>query len=184
MRIKVLDRAEMTEAQGRVYDKAKAAGGIVGGPYQAYIRLPHLFEVMQAMRDAMMPDPLSRRERNYIDLAVARHWNARYPWFIQSREGLKVGITADAIVAINARETPDIADPRERACYAAAVELLTTQRLSDAGYKAAEAVLGEAGIVGVVAAVGNFTTTCLTASAFDLQPPADAPMPLLEEETK
>ena len=34
-RIKILERGEMNEEQGRVYDEAKASGGPVGGPYIA-----------------------------------------------------------------------------------------------------------------------------------------------------
>src|ERR1700683_5167518 len=41
-RIPILDRTEMNAEQGRVYDAAKEASGIVGGPYYAYIRLPKL----------------------------------------------------------------------------------------------------------------------------------------------
>ena len=49
-RIPIIERADMNAEQARVYDAAKQASGIVGGPYYAYIRLPKLFEAAQNMR--------------------------------------------------------------------------------------------------------------------------------------
>ncbi len=46
-RISIIDRADMTAQQARVYDAAKQSSGVVGGPYYAYIRLPALFEAFQ-----------------------------------------------------------------------------------------------------------------------------------------
>src|SRR2546422_1942657 len=84
-RIAILDRADMNAEQARVYDAAKQSSGIVGGPYTAYIRLPKLFEACQTMRACLSSGPLSRREQQVVHLVVARHWNARYPWFAQVR---------------------------------------------------------------------------------------------------
>ncbi len=75
-RIKILEREEMNEEQGRVYDDAKASGGPVGGPYTAYIRHPELMERMQGLRNNLSGGPLSGRERQIAHLAIARHWGA------------------------------------------------------------------------------------------------------------
>ncbi|MFM9886774.1 MAG: hypothetical protein ACKVQT_27410, partial [Burkholderiales bacterium] len=96
-RIKILDRTELNAEQARVYDAAKASSGIVGGPYYAYIRLPKLFEAAQNMRACMSSGPLSKRETQIINITVARHWNARYPWFAQVRGSLAVGVERSII---------------------------------------------------------------------------------------
>src|SRR5260370_41696922 len=80
-RIAILDRADMNTEQAHVYDAAKQSSGIVGGPYYAYIRLPKLFEACQNLRASLSSGPLSEREQQIVNLVVARHWNARYPWF-------------------------------------------------------------------------------------------------------
>jgi 4-carboxymuconolactone decarboxylase len=177
-RIPLIDRADMNADQALVYDAAKAAGGPLGGPYYAYIRLPKLFEAAQNMRGTLAAGPLSRREQQLVNLAVARHWNARYPWFAQARASLAVGIDQAAIDAINARKTPDIADARERTCFAVASELLANKGLSDATYAAAEKTMGLESLVALVAATGSFSMTCMTANTFGIEPPADAPTPL------
>src|SRR5438128_12675330 len=165
-RIAIIDRADMNAEQARVYDTAKQTSGIVGGPYHAYIRLPKLFEASQNMRATLASGPLSRREQQIVNLAVARHWNARYPWYAQARNSLSIGIEQAIIDAINARKTPNLADARERTCFAVASEILANKGLRDASYDAAEKTLGLEHLVALVATVGSFSMTCLTAATF------------------
>jgi len=179
-RIPILDRADMNAEQARVYDDAKQTSGIVGGPYYAYIRLPKLFEACQNIRESLSSGPLNSREQQIVNLVVARHWNARYPWFAQARRSLAVGIDQAVIDAINARQTPNLPDARERTCFTVARELLTDKGLSDASYAAAEKTMGLEGLVALVASTGSFSMTCLTANAFGIDPPAANPTPLAQ----
>jgi 4-carboxymuconolactone decarboxylase len=179
-RIPIIDRADMNPEQARVYDAAKQSSGIVGGPYHAYIRLPELFEACQELRGSLSSGPLSRREQQVVNLVVARHWNARYPWFAQARGSLAVGIEQAVIDAINARKTPSLPDARERICFVVARELLADKGLSDETYAAAEKTLGLEGLVALVASTGSFSMTCLTANTFGIDPPSANPTPLAE----
>jgi 4-carboxymuconolactone decarboxylase len=180
-RIAIIDRADMNAEQARVYDAAINAGGVVGGPYYAYIRLPKLFETAQNLRTCLQSGPLSGRERQIVNLVVARHWNAHYPWCAQVRRALAVGIEQPIIEAINARGTPDIANPRERTCFLVPHELLAEKRLSDETYAAAEKAMGLEHLVALIATTGSFTMTCLTANTFEVDPPPDAPIPLMAQ---
>jgi 4-carboxymuconolactone decarboxylase len=177
-RISTLDRASMNADQGRVYDAAKASNGPVGGPYTAYIRIPKMFEAFQNLRATMSSGPLSRKEQQIINLVVARHWNAKYPWFAQVRASLNVGVEQSVIDAINARKTPNLTDARERTCYQVASEILANKGLSDQIYASAEKTMGLDSLVALVATTGSFSTTCITAGTFQIDPPADNPTPL------
>jgi 4-carboxymuconolactone decarboxylase len=179
-RIAILDRADMNAEQARVYDAAKQSSGIVGGPYYAYIRLPKLFEACQELRGCLAPGPLSRREQQIVNLVVARHWNARYPWFAQVRGSLAVGIDHAVIDAINARKPPDLPDARERTCFAVASELLANKGLGDETYAAAEKTMGLESLVALVATTGSFSMTCMTAATFRIDPPPADPTPLAQ----
>ncbi|MEI8151220.1 MAG: hypothetical protein WCG92_06440 [Hyphomicrobiales bacterium] len=179
-RLAIIDRADMNAEQARVHDAAQQSGGPVGGPYFAYIRLPKLFEAAQALRGCLSSGPLSRREQQIVNLVVARHWNARYPWYAQVRGLLTVGIDQSIIDAINARKTPELADARERTCYNVAREILANKGLSDAAYAAAEAAMGLPDLVALVATTGSFSMTCMTAATFQVAPPANDPTPLAE----
>jgi len=177
-RISTVDRAAMNAEQARVYDAAKQGSGIVGGPYTAYIQLPKLFEACQTLRESLASGPLSHREQQIVNLVVARHWNARYPWFAQARRSLAVGIDQSVIDAINARKTPTLADAREQTCFVVASELLASKSLGDATYAAAEKIMGLESLVALVATTGSFSMTCLTANSFGVEPPAHNPTPL------
>jgi hypothetical protein len=179
-RIAIMDRADMNAEQARVYDAAKESSGIVGGPYYAYIRLPKLFEAAQNMRASLAAGPMSRREQQIVNLVVARHWNARYPWFAQVRASLAAGIEQSVIDAINAKKTPNLADAREQTCFAVARELLANKNISDAAYAAAEKTMGLESLVALVATTGSFSMTCMTANTFGIDPPAANPTPLAE----
>ena len=178
MRIPIIDRANMNAEQARVYDAAKQSTGIVGGPYLAYIRLPKLFEASQSLRACLASGPLSRREQQIVNLTVARNWNARYPWYAQVRNSLAIGIEQPVIEAINARKTPALADAREQMCFTVASETLTNKGLSDGTYAGAEKTMGLESLVALIATTGSFSMTCLTAATFDIDPPANNPIPL------
>jgi len=177
-RIAILDRADMDAEQARVHDEAKNSHGIVGGPFYAYIRLPKLFEATQNLRTSTSSGPLSRREQQLINLAVARNFNAAYPWYAQVRGSLAAGISQSVIDAINARKTPELPDARERTCFDVANELVANRNLSDASYATAEKTMGVTDLVALVASVGNFSMTCLTANTFGIDPPKENPIPL------
>jgi 4-carboxymuconolactone decarboxylase len=179
-RIAIVDRTDMNDEQARVYDDAKQSSGIVGGPYYAYIRLPKLFEACQNLRTCLSSGPLSGREQQIVNLVVARHWNAQYPWFAQVRRSLTVGIDRAVIDAINARKTPNLTDARERTCFVVPSELLANKGLSNATYAAAEKTMRLEGLVALIALTGSFSMTCLTAATFEIDPPHDNPTPLAE----
>ena len=179
-RIAIMDRADMNAEQARVYDAAKQSSGIVGGPYTAYIRLPRLFEACQNLRACLSSGPLSRREQQIVNLVVARHWNARYPWFAQVRGALAVGIDQAVVDAINARKSPSLTDARERTCFAVAGEVLANKGLSDESYAAAEKTMRLESLVALIATIGSFSMTCLTAATFGIDPPSANPTPLAQ----
>ena len=124
--------------------------------------------------------PQSPREQQIVNLTVARHWNARYPWFAQVRRSLSVGIDHGIIDAINVRKTPSLADARERTCFAVSSELLTNKGLGDTTYAAAEKTMGLESLVALVALTGSFSMTCMTAGTFGIEPPPEDPIPLAE----
>jgi hypothetical protein len=177
-RIQYIDREAMNPQQAEVYDEAKAMGGPTGGPYYAYAYTPEIFRQSQHLRHCIQNGPLSGRERQIVNMAIARHWDARYPWFAQVRGALEVGVEREVVDAINAKRKPNLSDAREAACYAVASEMLATHRIADATYANAEKVLGLTDLIYAVTMVGQFTMTCTTANAFEIDPPADQPVPL------
>jgi hypothetical protein len=56
--------------------------------------------------------------------------------------------------------------------------MLANKGLSDESYAAAEKTMGLDSLVALVATVGNFSMTCLTAATFQIAPPPENPTPL------
>ena len=174
-RFAIIQRDDMNEEQGQVFDDAKAAGQPLGGPYWAYIRHPKLMRLAQDTGNYLRTGDLSGRERQIAILAVIRHWGADYPWAVQVRASLAAGVDQDIVDTINASKVPDLADAREKAAYDVATELLANHGMSDATYANAEGLFGLDTLIGLVATIGQFSMTCNTTNAFDITPPDDVP---------
>ena len=123
---------------------------------------------------------VAARARQIVNLVVARHWDARYPWFAQVRRSLAGGIAQGVIDAINAHGNPSLADAREHTCLVVARDLLARKSLSNETYSAAEKTMGLESLVALVASIGSFSMTCMTANTFGIDPPAANPIPLAE----
>jgi 4-carboxymuconolactone decarboxylase len=175
-RISILGRDQMNAEQGKVFDDVKAEGGPLGGPYWAYIRHPQLMRQLQDTSNYIGQNGgLSKRERQMAIMAIIRFWGAEYPWAVQTRATLAMGIAQDIIDAINNGSTPKLDDVREKMAYDVAVELLNTRKLSEATYASASKTFDEAELVSLVATIGQFSMTCLTTIAYECTPPDEVP---------
>ena len=84
------------------------------------------------------------------------------------------------IDAINAHKTPNLSDAREKTALPWRSEFLANKGVSDATYAAAEKAMGLESLVALVASIGSFSMTCMTAGTFGIEPPAANPTPLLQ----
>lgn len=174
-RISILTPEDMNDEQRAVIDASKASGKPHGGPFWAYIRHPNLMRNVQETGAIIAGSTLSPREQQIATLTVARFWGAKYPWAVQCRNSLKIGLKQEEIDAINARATLPTDDKRELLAHQVANELLATKGLSDTTYASAEAVFSTEELVALVARIGSFSMTCCTTNAFDITPPEEAP---------
>jgi len=106
-------------------------------------------------------------------LRTIKHWGSKYPWVVQVRASLKEGLEQSIIDAIDKGQPPALALSQDKAAFEFCRELLETKQVSDATYRQTVDSLGEAGVVDIVATIGLFTTTALTANAFAIDPPKD-----------
>ena len=67
---------------------------------------------------------------------------------------------------------PALVDAREHTCLVVARELLARKSLGDETYSAAEKTMGLESLVALVASIGSFSITCMTANTFGIDPPA------------
>ncbi len=173
-RLAVIPPEKMNPEQRKVYEESVALGtpnGTSGGPYTAYIRNPEYMRLHRSMSAYLRSSSLPGRLRQMLVLRTIKHWGAKYPWVVQVRASLKEGLEQSIIDAIEKGQPPELTSPQDKAAFEFCRELLETRQVSDATYQRAVELFGEAGVVNIVTTIGLFTTTALTANAFDIAPP-------------
>lgn len=175
-RIPVLDRKDMDDKQQAAYDRVVANNGRAGfGPAIGYAYSANVWRLHNESSTHLLDCSLSPSQVRIISLMTVRHWKAAYPWSAQATTALRAGLAPEIIEAINEGRQPAFENDEDAAVHAAAQELLGTGNLSDAGFAAAEEVLGYQGIVELVAAIGHFCTTGLMANVVGVRPDPAAP---------
>ena len=108
-RIAIIDRAEMNPEQARVYDAAQKSGAARWvAPITPISGCPSCSKRRRASaQHAGPPGRSPRASARIVNLAVARHWNAQYPWFAQVRSFASGGHPANGVDAINTRKAPE-----------------------------------------------------------------------------
>jgi 4-carboxymuconolactone decarboxylase len=175
-RLSTIPPDRMTPEQRKVYEESVAAGtptGTTGGPYTAYIRVPDYMRLHREVGNYLRRSSLPARLRQLLVLTTCKHWGAKFPWAVQVRASLQAGLEQLIIDALDKGQRPALSSPKDSAAYQFARELLETKQVSDATYKQALEQFNEAGLVDIVVTIGSFTTTCLTANAFDIDPPSN-----------
>ena len=95
---------------------------------------------------------------------------------VRSRASARLGVLRALIASMTACSMPTASELRT--CFAVAKEILADKGLSDESYAAAEKTMGLEHLVALVATVGSFSMTCLTAATFQIDPPPNDPTPL------
>lgn len=178
-RLPEIDEPKLNQEQRRIYDEVKRVRGQVRGPFAIWLRNPELAEYALKIQDLFASR--ARLERRLIQLMIlvsARLATAQFAWFIHESHALKEGISADLVEAIRERRAPKFRREDERLVYDITLELNVTRTLCEATYNRGMAMLGEARMVELVAAVGFYVMVAMTLNAFDVPVP-DGHKPLV-----
>jgi len=172
-----LKPAEMTPAQKAVADKiVSGPRKSMGGPFNAWLRSPELADRLQAVGEHLrFHSSVPPRLNEFAILITARAWDADYEWSahypLALRAGLKPAVADD--LAKGKRPAAMAAD--EAAVYDFVTELRRTHRVSDPTYAAAKAVLGDQGVVDLIALSGYYDLVSMTLNTAQVAAPAGAP---------
>src|SRR3546814_10371778 len=104
---------------------------------------------------------------------VARHGRAEFEWFAHAPMAAREGVPQSVIDAIERGEIPDFEHEDEALVHAFARELMTTGRVSDATFAAAEALLGTPGVVELAGLLGHYCSVAMTLNVFQIVPTED-----------
>jgi 4-carboxymuconolactone decarboxylase len=156
-------------------DHVVSEAGALTGPFNAMLYAPDAGGPLASLGAALRyGSSLGRRLTEVIILTVASRWQAEFEWSSHAPLAREAGVSDAVVDAISRGEDPPFTADDERIVHAAARELTGRGRLSEESYSAARDLLGDTGVVEVVALCGYYTTIAFVLNAFDVPAPAGA----------
>jgi 4-carboxymuconolactone decarboxylase len=146
--------------------------GEVRGPFKMLMHNPKAADAVQRMGAYLRFDgAMDGRLRELAIILTGRHWTAQYEWYAHASIAEKEGLDTAIIDAIANRKRPAFKNKDEEAIYDFVTELNEKHKISDARYKAAQALLGDAGVVELVMLCGHYTVVSMVLNTFEVEVP-------------
>lgn len=180
-RLPDLRRDQLTPAGKAVWDSIVATrgnhvvseAGALTGPFNAMVHAPDAGGPLGSLGAALrFGTSLGRRLTEVAILTIASRWQAEFEWSAHARIAREAGVHDAVIDAIGAGREPEFSADDERIVYSTARELVIGGHLSPASYAAAQELLGDTGVVELVALCGYYTTISFLLNAFEVPLPA------------
>jgi 4-carboxymuconolactone decarboxylase len=151
------------------------AAGSLAGPFNAFVHAPEVGWRMSSLGHQLrFGTSIERRLSELAIITVGARWQAEFEWWAHARMAREHGVPDAVVDAIGRGEDPPITDADERVIYTAAHQLSRTGRLKPNAYAGAHLLLGNAGMVELVALCGYYTLISFLLNAFDVPVPPDA----------
>jgi len=146
----------------------------ISGPFIPWLRNPEMADLAQKLGFVMrFHTTLPPRLSELAILVAARFWRCDFAWTAHLQPAADAGITEETIQAIAAGQLPNPVAADEATLLAFCNELLDHRAVSDRTYQAALGILGERGVVELVALLGYYTLAAMTMQAFEIRPPEE-----------
>lgn len=164
-------------AGSRGGELVSAEGGLIG-PFNAFVHAPGIGKHLSALGGRLrFRTSIDRRLSELAIITVGAAWKAEFEWWAHARMAREHGVSDAVMEAIGRGEDPPIAAEDERVIYAVARELTGTGRVGEESYDAAQRLLGDEGMVELVALCGYYTLISFLLNAFDVPlPPGVQPL--------
>jgi 4-carboxymuconolactone decarboxylase len=117
-------------------------------------------------------------ERRLLELAIittGARWKAEFEWWAHAPMAREHGVSEAVIEAIGRGETPAFERDDERIVYTVARQLGADGHVDAETYRAAQALLGDRGMVEIVTLCGYYVLVSYTLNAFDIGLPRGNP---------
>lgn len=179
-RFPILSPEQMTPAQRQVADAIQAGPRKgLGGPFNAWLRSPALADKLQQVGEHLrFHASVPARLNEFAILITARAWDADYEWYAHYPLALKAGLKPEVAADLARGERPRGMAADEAAIYDFVTELRRTHKVSDPTYDAAHKVLGDQGVIDLMALSGYYDLVSMTLNTAQVATPADGPLPL------
>ena len=180
-RFKPLTWEQLTpEQKTMVNDLLAGSRTSLNGPFNALLRSPEMGNLAQKLGEYVrFRTSVPRRLNEMAILLTSRWWSAQYEWYAHKTLALNAGLNAAVIDDIEAGRRPARMQADETVIYDFATELRERRRVSDATFKAAVNLLGERGVMDLVALMGYYdlVSMALAVDRYPLPEGAQSPFP-------
>jgi 4-carboxymuconolactone decarboxylase len=184
-RLPPLSEEKLNPAQHALLDSMRAGprGKAVSlsGPFGCYMHAPEIGEAIQQLAAfCRFKTRLPKRLSEFAILAIGRIWKAQFEFHVHAREAEEAGVRPQTIRDLKAGRVPTKAPKDERALYDFISELHRYRRVSNRTYARVQKLLGDGGIVELLAIMGSYTLTCMVLDTFQVPLPEGATPPFKE----
>lgn len=180
-RFKPLTSEQLTpEQRTLVNDLLSGTRASLDGPFNVLLRSPEMGNLSQKLGEYLrFRTVVPKRLNEMAILMTAKWWSSQYEWYLHSTLALSAGLNQAVIEAIRAGDRPAQMQPDEAIVYDFCTELRDRRRVSDGTFKAAVSLLGERGVVDLVATMGYYdlVSMALNVDRYPLPDGAQAPLP-------
>jgi len=179
-RFPILSPEQMTPAQRQVADAIMAGPRkSLGGPFNAWLRSPELADRLQQVGEHLrFHSSVPTRLNEFAILITARAWDADYEWYAHYPLALKAGLKPEIAADLARGQRPRGMAADEAAVYDFVTELRATHRASDPTYAAVQKLLGDQGVIDLVALSGYYDLVSMTLNTAQVATPTDGALPL------
>ena len=168
----------MTDEQKAVCDQLIKSRGGVRGPFPVMLHNPGLAAAAEKFGGyARFGSKIEPRLLEFAISIVSRFWGAQVEWNSHTKLAREAGMDPAVLQAVEDGNRPDFADDDEKVIYDFVTMLLNTSKVDDATYGNCLDVLGERGIIDLMAAITHYTVVSFTLNAFQVSVPEGVETP-------
>jgi 4-carboxymuconolactone decarboxylase len=188
-RLPPLNPSQLTPEQKHTYQSLVAGprgksiideNGTLTGPFNAMLYSPQIGSTLQELGAQLRFH--SELPQNLLELAIitiGAHWKAQFEFWAHSKLAKEAGITEEVISAIKNFQTPNLKD-EEKIIYDFCQEMLDRRRISIKNYENTLNLLGEKGMLELVALLGYYSTISILLNTFEIPVPTTEQAPFEE----
>jgi 4-carboxymuconolactone decarboxylase len=172
MRLAKLTYEQLTPEQKSAWDEVVAGPRKkMRGPFFIWLHSPEFLSRGQKLGlYARYQSSLPQRLSELCILMMAAHWKAAGEWVDHAPIARQLGVDGEALEALRKGQPAKFKSTDEAAAYELAQELLNTREVSDATYARAKGVLGERGVLDIIAVLGYYGLIAMSMKTFALKP--------------
>lgn len=176
MRLAKLGYEQLSAEQKAAWDEVVAGPRKkMHGPFFIWLHSPELLSRGQNLGlYSRFQSSLPPRLSELCILIMASHWKCGGEWHDHEPIARSHGVDAAALEALRTGAPASFGQADEQIIYLLAQELLATREVSDATYARAKAILGERGILDVIAVLGYYSLIAMSMKTFAMAPEGTA----------